>query len=130
MPVASHPRELLERIVASDPFQKSKRLRDLLLFLGERSLQDPYCTLREQEIGVEVFGRPPDYDTSHDTLVRVHVSQLRKKLHDYFLAEGRNEPLVIEIPKGSYVPLFRPRTEIAETEPEAPPARSRRPWPF
>jgi hypothetical protein len=130
MPVASHSRELLERIAASDPFQKSKRLRDLLLFLGERSLQDPYCTLREQEIGVEVFGRSPDYDTSHDTLVRVHVSQLRKKLQAYFLAEGRKEPLVIEIPKGSYVTVFRPRTEIAETETGAPPTRSPRPWPF
>jgi hypothetical protein len=130
MPVASHPRELLERISGSGPFQKSKRLRDLLLFLGERSLQDPYCTLREQEIGVEVFGRPPDYDTSHDTLVRVHVSQLRKKLHEYFLAEGRNELMVIEIPKGSYVPVFRPRTEIVEAEPAAPPTRSPRPWSF
>jgi hypothetical protein len=130
MPVASHSRELLERIAASDRFKKSKRLRDLLLFLGERSLQDPYCTLREQEIGVEVFGRSPDYDTSHDTLVRVHVSQLRKKLQDYFLTEGRKEPLVIEVPKGSYVPVFRPRTEIADTEPEAPPTRSTRPWSF
>jgi hypothetical protein len=130
MPVASHSRELLERIAASDQFQKSKRLRDLLLFLGERSLHDPYCTLREQEIGVEVFGRPPDYDTSHDTLVRVHVSQLRKKLQDYFLAEGRKEPLVIEIPKGSYVPVFRPRTEVAENEPRAAPTDPHRPWPF
>jgi hypothetical protein len=130
LPAASHSRELLERIAASDPFQKSKRLRDLLLFLGERSLQEPNCTLHEQEIGVEVFGRPPDYDTSHDTLVRVHVSQLRKKLHDYFLAEGRKEPLVIEIPKGSYVTVFRPRTEIVETEPGAPPARAPKLWPF
>ena len=130
MPVTSQSRELLQRIAASDPFQKSKRLRDLLLFLGQRSLQDPYCTLREQEIGVEVFGRPPDYDTSHDTLVRVHVSQLRKKLQEYFLAEGRKEPLVIEIPKGSYVPVFRPRTEIVETDPGAAPTRSPRPWSF
>jgi hypothetical protein len=130
MPVAARSRELLERIAASGPFQKSKRLRDLLLYLGERSLQSPHCTLREQEIGVKVFGRPPDYDTSHDTLVRVHVSQLRKKLQDYFRAEGRKEPLVIEIPKGSYVPLFRPRTETAETEPGAPPTGWYGHWPF
>jgi hypothetical protein len=130
MPVAARPRELLERIAASDPFQKSKRLRDLLLYLGERGLQDPHCTLREQEIGVEVFGRSPDYDTSHDTLVRVHVSQLRKKLQEYYLAEGRNEPLVIEIPKGSYIPLFRPRTEMAEPKAGVPPAGSQRHWPF
>jgi hypothetical protein len=130
MPVASRSRELLERIAASDSFQKSKRLRDLLLYLGERSLQDPHCTLREQEIGVEVFGRPPDYDTSHDTLVRVHVSQLRKKLQEFFAAEGLKEPLVIEIPKGSYIPVFRARTETTETEPEALPAGSHRHWPF
>jgi hypothetical protein len=129
-PVASRSRELLERVAASDSFQKSKRLRDLLLYLGERSLQDPHCTLREQEIGVEVFGRPPDYDTSHDTLVRVHVSQLRKKLQEFFVTEGRKEPLVIEIPKGSYVPVFRPRREITETEPAAPPAAPRRHWSF
>jgi hypothetical protein len=126
IPVASRSRELLERIAASDSFQKSKRLRALLLYLGERSLQDPNCTLREQEIGVEVFGRPPDYDTSHDTLVRVHVSQLRKKLQEFFAVEGCKEPVVIEIPKGSYAPVFRPRTDTFETETGAPPIGSDR----
>jgi hypothetical protein len=104
-------RDLLQRAAASPQFQKSKRLRDLLLYLGERGLQDPNCTLHEQEIGVDVLGRPPDYDTSHDTLVRVLVSQLRKKLHEHFAEEGRDEPVIIEIPKGSYIPVFRPRTE-------------------
>jgi hypothetical protein len=103
--------ELLQRAAASPQFQKSKRLRDLLLYLGGRGLQDPNCTLHEQQIGVDVLGRRPDYDTSHDTLVRVLVSQLRKKLHEHFAAEGRDEPVIIEIPKGSYVPVFRPRPE-------------------
>jgi hypothetical protein len=114
---------MLQKIAASNQFQKSKRLRDLLLYLGERSLKDPNCILQEQEIGVEVFGRRADYDTSHDTLVRVHVSQLSKKLQDFFLAEGREESLIIEIPKGSYVPVFRPRTDPPlETKPERPSA--------
>ena len=126
--MASRSRELLERVAATDSFQKSKRLRDLLVYLGERSLQDPHCTLHEQEIGVEVFGRPPDYDTSHDTLVRVSVSQLRKKLQEFFAEEGRNEPVVIEIPKGSYVPLFRARTETTGNGTGAPTAG--RYWPF
>src|SRR5580704_16673822 len=77
-------RDLLHRVAAAPRFQKSKRLRELLLDLGERSLQDPAYILREQEIGVDVFGRSADYDTSHDTLVRVQVSQLRKKLQEYF----------------------------------------------
>ena len=58
-----------------------------------------------------MLGRRPDYDTSHDTLVRVLVSQLRKKLHEHFAGEGHDEPVIIEIPKGSYVPVFRPRPE-------------------
>ena len=116
-------RELLERVAASPQFQKSKRLRDLLLYLGERGLNDPNCTLREQEIGVDVLGRPPDYDTSHDTLVRVLVSQLRKKLHEHFAAEGHDEPVIIEIPKGSYVPVFRPRPDdFPALEPTPPKA--------
>lgn len=114
-PVGS--RELLLKVAASIQFQKSKRLRDLLLYLGEHSLQDPARILHEQEIGVDLFGRQPDYDTSHDTLVRVQVSQLRKKLQDFFLTEGRDEPMIIEIPKGSYLPVFIPRA-VAYPEPE------------
>ena len=114
-------RELLHRVAASPRFQKSKRLRELLLYLGERSLHDPAYVLREQEIGVEVFGRAADYDTSHDTLVRVQISQLRKKLQEHFSEEGRDEPLIIEIPKGNYVPVFRPRAELLETAPAPTP---------
>jgi hypothetical protein len=114
-------RELLHRVAASPRFRKSKRLRELLLYLGERSLQDPAYVLREQEIGVEVFGRAADYDTSHDTLVRVQVSQLRKKLQEHFSEEGRDEPLIVEIPKGNYVPVFRPRAEFVEAAPAPAP---------
>lgn len=114
-------RELLQRVASAPRFQKSKRLRELLLYLGERSLTDPAYILREQEIGVDVFGRRADYDTSHDTLVRVQVSQLRKKLLEHFSEEGRDEPLIIEIPKGNYAPVFRPRSEMLETTPATPP---------
>ena len=119
-------RELLRRVASAPRFQKSKRLRDLLLYLGERSLDNPACILHEQEIGVDVLGRPADYDTSHDTLVRVQVSQLRKKLQEHFSVEGRDEPLVIEIPKGSYVPIFRQRAEaLLENAPSHAPSQ---PW--
>jgi hypothetical protein len=120
-------REILQRVASCPQFQKAKRLRELLLYLGDRALKDPNCTLREQEIGVAVLGRPSDYDTSHDTLVRVLVSQLRKRLQEYFATEGREEVLVIEIPKGSYLPVVRPRgpehdhTEIVEAIPLPPP---------
>jgi hypothetical protein len=51
----------------------------------------------------------------------VQISQLRKKLQEHFSEEGRDEPLIIEIPKGNYVPVFRPRTELLETAPAHPP---------
>jgi len=126
-------RELLDRVANSPQFQKSKRLRELLLYLGDRAIRDPNCVLREQEIGIDVLGRPRDYDTSHDTLVRVLISHLRKKLQEYFAAEGRDESLLIEIPKGTYLPVFRLReprnghTEIVEEPPPAAaPIRGRR----
>lgn len=99
-------RELVDRVAASSAFQKSNRLRELFLFLCERTLADSSQVIHEQEIGVEIFGRPPDYDTNLDNLVRVQASQLRKKLRQYFAGEGQHEPMIVEIPKGSYMPVF------------------------
>jgi hypothetical protein len=113
----SDPRwDLVQRTAASASLRKSRRLRDLLLFVCERALADPGNALREQEIGTAVFGRPADFDTSHDTLVRVHASQLRKRLQQHFTSDGASEPIIIEIPKGTYVPVFRER----EPRPEPP----------
>jgi hypothetical protein len=106
----------VERVAAGSAFRKSNRLRELFLFLCERTLGDPAAVIHEQEIGVEVFGRQPDYDTGQDALVRVQMCQLRKKLEQYFASEGRDEPVIIEIPKGGYTPVFRNR------ELESPPA--------
>lgn len=110
---------MLQRVAASPLFHKSNRLRELLLYAGERTLRHPATPIREHEIGVEVFGRPASYDTSQDTLVRVHASQLRKKLQQHFMEAGLTEPLIIEMPKGSYTLRFRPRD--ADAEPGAPP---------
>jgi hypothetical protein len=101
--------ELLHRIGASVAFQKSNRLREFLLYVGKRKLEDPQCSIPEQEIGVAVFGRPVGYDTGQDNLVRVQASQLRKKLQQYFAAEGRDESIVVELPKGGYAPVFHAR---------------------
>src|SRR5262249_11901882 len=79
------------------------------LFVCERSLSDPLCVIREHEIGTTVFGRSEDFLAGEDTLVRVHASRLRKRLDLYFSTEGSAEPTVIDIPKHTYVPVFRPR---------------------
>lgn len=119
--------ELLHRVATSAVFQKSNRLRELLLFLGERALAAPDASMHEQDIGVEVFGRPVGYDTSQDTLVRVQASQLRKKLQQYFAEDGKDEPMLIDLPKGGYIPVFKARETVAPPEP-APAPRPRRAW--
>jgi hypothetical protein len=122
-PGLSHPpnpedlrRLLLSRVASSAIFQKSNRLRELLEYVGERTLRNPDTPIREQEIGIAVFGRSANYDTSQDTLVRVQASQLRKKLQQFFSEEGHDEPLIIEMPKGSYSLTFRPRDTTAEVD--------------
>ena len=100
--------QLVQRIVSSHAFQKSSRLRDLLQHITERSIHGRAHELTEQHIGEELFHKPAGYSPLEDSSVRVHVRQLRLKLHEYFNEEGRNEPIILDIPKGSYVPNFRP----------------------
>lgn len=110
-------RQLIERIASSASLQKSERLKDLLRYLAEKSLRGDTHGMDEHRIGVEVFGKPETYSIVEDSSVRVHVRQLRLKLHEYFDGEGRDERQVVEIPKGSYAVLFRTveRPESART---------------
>jgi len=110
---------LLERVVASPQLKRANRMREFLLFVGQRTLKDGCDVLHEQEIGSVVFGRPEVYDTSADNIVRVNATDLRKRIEDYFETDGADEPLILEIPRGSYKPVFRSRTtreKILQTE--------------
>lgn len=124
---------LLDRILASSQLRRAPRLKVLLRYLGERSLNDRCERLHEHEIGSHVFQRPDSYDTSVDNIVRTSVSDLRRRIEAYFNSEGSHEPLVLEIPRGSYIPVFRCRAEDAHTPVEAetePPANvAPGPWP-
>ena len=99
--------QLIERILATGPFQKSVRLPDLLRYMAERAIHGHSEDLTEHRIGSAVFGKPASYSPTEDSSVRVHVRQLRLKLHEYFDSEGRNSEIVVEIPKGAYTPVFR-----------------------
>lgn len=99
--------QLIGRILATSPFQKSARLPDLLRYMAERSIHGHPEELTEQRIGSAVFGKPINYSPTEDSSVRVHVRQLRLKLHEYFDCEGRDSEIVVEIPKGAYTPVFR-----------------------
>lgn len=110
---------LLDRIVASSQLRRAPRLREFLLYVSRRSLGDGRRQVHEQEIGVKVFGRSDTYDTSVDNIVRANATELRKRIEAYFNSEGSHEQLVMEIPRGSYIPVFRPRTSEPGTDEEA-----------
>ena len=101
--------ELLERVVSSVQLHRAPRLREFLSYVGRRALKDGCSQVHEQEIGIEVFGRPETYDTSVDNIVRANATELRKRIEAYFESEGLHETLIMEIPRGSYVPVFHPR---------------------
>src|SRR5258707_7164719 len=97
---------LVQRIVSSTPFQKSTRLRDLLQYVSEQTIHGNAHELTEQHIGNALFHKPSDYSPLEDSSVRVHARQLRLKLHEYFDEEGRNEPVILTVLKGSYAKVF------------------------
>ena len=114
----------LERVLSSACFARSEGLSRLLRFLVERQLESREGELKESLIGVEVYGRKPDYDPKLDSTVRSEMSRLRARLSKYYSTEGSEDLLLIELPKGSYVPSFR-RLEPNPGAPEARPKRLR-----
>ncbi len=106
----SHPQwALVERVGSSQCFRSSARLREFLLYVCDCSLRDAPEEATEQQIGMHVFHRRAGYNSSEDSIVRTHARGLRQKLATYFQEEGQFEETVIEIPKGHYLPVFRPR---------------------
>jgi hypothetical protein len=99
-------RELVRRIVNSPTFARSERLGSLLTYVCDLTLKGREAEINEQKIGQAVFGRPRDYDSAVDGIVRSQASRLRQRLELYFQQEGADEPLRVTIPRGGYVPVF------------------------
>ena len=101
--------QLTQRILQSETFRRSARLRSFLLFVVENTLKNRTESLSEHLVGIEVFSRPVDYNPLEDSIVRSSARQLRAKLSEYFATEGSAEAIILDIPKGAYVPEFVPR---------------------
>jgi TolB-like protein len=100
-------RRELERVLESAGFKGNERMSRFLRFLVERHLEGKEDELKESVIGIEVFGRRPDYNPKQDSIVRTEAIRLRARLSEYYLTEGRDNSLVIDLPKGGYVPVLR-----------------------
>jgi hypothetical protein len=103
---------LIERITASQHLKSSPRLRDFLFYVADCAIREAPEEATEQQIGIRIFHRHPGYNSSEDSIVRTHARLLRQKLAGYFAEEGIGEEFVVDIPKGHYVPVFHPRTEV------------------
>ena len=103
-------REQLDRILASKTFAPSGRMRRFLRFAVEQALEGKGEELKEFRIGLEVFDKDSSFDPRIDPIVRVEARRLRAKLKRYYENEGRDDPIRIEFPTGTYVPVFRERS--------------------
>ena len=97
----------LDRILASPEFVRSRRLADFLSYVVESALEEGGAVApKGYTIGVEALGRPPTFDSDRDAGVRVTATRLRVALARYYAGEGRGDPIVIELPRGSYLPAI------------------------
>jgi hypothetical protein len=97
----------LSRILASPLFSQSKHYPSLLKYVVNETLEGRIGQLKERALGVEVFGRHPDYDTNADPVVRTSACEVRKRIAQYYHEAGHEDQIRIDLPSGSYIPEFR-----------------------
>lgn len=101
----------VERILHSDTFRNSDVLRRLLRFLADKSISGEADQLKEYTIGIDALGKPSSYDPRQDSVVRIQVGRLRQKLADYYRTEGKDDPMIVDLPKGRFKLNCEPRPE-------------------
>jgi hypothetical protein len=105
-PPAEQCQQQIHRIVHSATFRSALTLQQLFQFLADKAVAGAKEGLKEYTIGVEAFGRKQDFDPKTDPIVRVQTHRLRQKLKEYYDTEGSHDPILVEIPKGHYLPSF------------------------
>ena len=99
----------IDRLVNSHVLHGSESLCKLLRYLAEHALDHPGSSLKEYQIATEVFGRSPSFDPQSDSTIRVQAGRLRLKLAEYYGSEGADDPIQVDMPKGTYVLSFHRR---------------------
>jgi hypothetical protein len=99
----------VDRLVSSHALHGSESLCKLLRYLAKHAIDHPGVPIKEFQIATEVFGRSADFDPQLDSMVRVQAGRLRSKLTEYYNSDGSEDPIVVELPKGTYVLSFHHR---------------------
>lgn len=103
----------LSRILRSRVFERAQRSQRLLRYVVDAALAEPPIVVKEYTIAMDVFDREASYDPSVDATVRVEASRLRSRLREFYDEEGREDPWLIEVPKGAYVAVFTVRAPVS-----------------
>lgn len=129
--------ELVERVANSPAFARSPALQAFLLYIAKHAIAERPERIKEQSIGAEVLGRKPNYDPAEDNIVRVRAHELRHRLEKYFATDGIDEPVIITVPRGTYVPEFHSRQDLSLSlpvpgmqKPEPRPEKRLTMWPW
>src|SRR5271155_2047886 len=110
-------RATLDKILSSPGFANAERLTRFLRYTVEERLNGQTDKLKESLLGIDVFGRKPTYDPRVDAVVRTEAVKLRARLRDYYESEGREDEIIIDLPKGGYIPAFRFRDKLPPATP-------------
>jgi adenylate cyclase len=107
----------MERILNSPEFKATDAQRAFLQYVVEKTLAGHADAIKGYTVATEVFGRHEDFDQATDPIVSIQANKLRRALERYYLVAGQNDPVRIDIPKGSYVPLFQKPSPLTEKRP-------------
>jgi len=118
--LAEH-RAQVERILQGRVFRASEAVRRLFEYLTEKSLLGEAETLKEYTIALDALGKPESFDPRHESVVRMHLVRLRQKLAEYYSAEGAEDPIIVDIPKGGFRVRFETRAPNFTAPPPAEP---------
>ncbi|UEM01429.1 hypothetical protein JL101_015580 [Skermanella rosea] len=108
----SQVRQQLERICASEEFQRSLRSRRFLTYIVEETIAGRGSRIKAYCVATSALDRDETFDPQADPLVRIEAGQLRRRLERYYLTQGAEDPVLIDLPKGGYIPVFNPRPAL------------------
>src|SRR5882724_7329648 len=112
----------IERIVHSEQFRSSEVLRRLLTFLSEKAIAGEADNLKEYVVAIDGLGKSSTYDPQHNSAVRIQMGRLRQRLAEYYRTEGKNDPMLVDLPKGRFRLTFEQRTNTPTVGHEGSPS--------
>src|ERR1041385_7604940 len=116
-----HRKTALNAVLESKEFARAPALAKLLKYLCEKTFEGRVHEIKEFSIATEVYGRSESFGEKRDSVVRVEMSRLRKRLVSYYADEGLQQALRIVIPPGTYAPEFEPQAQVVQTPADSPP---------